>query len=78
MRLNGALQLIIPTMRSSVLAGTHIVFSSVIPLDTRVETNETWRIAQLFGAQCYTELNPRVTHVVAAKVRPRLLRRTAH
>ena len=61
-------QLIIPLMRQHVLAGVHIVFSSVIPLDVRPETSETWRIAQMFGAKCYTELNPRITHLVAAKV----------
>ncbi|KIP11789.1 hypothetical protein PHLGIDRAFT_27787 [Phlebiopsis gigantea 11061_1 CR5-6] len=60
-------RLIIPSMRQTVLAGTHVLFSSVIPLDMRPEASETWRIAQLFGAKCYTELNPRITHVVAAK-----------
>lgn len=65
---NGQYQLTIPVMRQSVLVGTHILFSSVIPLDMRPDASETWRIAVLFGAKCYTELNPRITHVVAAKV----------
>ncbi|GJE86193.1 RNA polymerase II subunit A C-terminal domain phosphatase [Phanerochaete sordida] len=60
-------RLIIPSMRQTVLAGCHIMFSSVIPLDTRAETSETWRIAVMFGAKCYTELSPRITHLVAAK-----------
>ncbi|EKM61406.1 uncharacterized protein PHACADRAFT_204575 [Phanerochaete carnosa HHB-10118-sp] len=60
-------RLIIPLMRQNALAGCHVVFSSVIPLDTRAETSETWRIAVMFGAKCYTELNPRITHLIAAK-----------
>lgn len=56
------------------LQGTHILFSSVIPLDTRPEATEIWRMAHVFGAQCYTELTSNVTHVVAAKVRPHICR----
>ncbi|TFY82727.1 hypothetical protein EWM64_g1286 [Hericium alpestre] len=58
---------IIPRIRSETLAGVHILFSSVIPLDVRPETTEIWRMAQAFGATCHTELSSRVTHVVAAK-----------
>jgi len=43
------------------------LFSSVIPLDTVPESTEIWKTAQAFGAECYTELSSRVTHVVAAK-----------
>ncbi|KAJ7597313.1 hypothetical protein C8J56DRAFT_851443 [Mycena floridula] len=58
---------IIPAIRSEVLAGVHILFSSVIPLDTRPESTEIWRMAYMFGATCLTELTSEVTHVVAAK-----------
>lgn len=58
---------IIPQMRMDTLHGVHILFSSVIPLDTKPETTEIWKIAHMFGAQCYTELSSRITHVVAAK-----------
>ncbi|KAI0334357.1 hypothetical protein GY45DRAFT_1351503 [Cubamyces sp. BRFM 1775] len=58
---------IIPRIRMETLEGCHILFSSVIPLDTRPEATEIWKTAHAFGAKCYTELNPRVTHVVAAK-----------
>ncbi|KAF9245912.1 hypothetical protein BU15DRAFT_70971 [Melanogaster broomeanus] len=58
---------IIPEMRSRTLDGVYIVFSSVIPLDTKPETTEIWTVAHMFGARCYTELNNRITHVVAAK-----------
>ena len=56
-------------MRSRTLDGVHVVFSSVIPLDTKPETTEIWKVAHMFGARCYTELNNFTTHVVAAKVR---------
>lgn len=58
---------IIPRLRSEVLEGVHILFSSVIPLDTKPETTEIWRMAHMFGARCSTELTSDITHVVAAK-----------
>ncbi|EGO02585.1 hypothetical protein SERLA73DRAFT_102556 [Serpula lacrymans var. lacrymans S7.3] len=58
---------IIPSMRKETLDGIHILFSSVIPLDTKPETTEIWKVAEMFGAQCCTELSSRITHVVAAK-----------
>ncbi|KAJ7642847.1 hypothetical protein B0H17DRAFT_960034 [Mycena rosella] len=59
--------LIIPRIRGEVLEGVHILFSSVIPLDTNPEATEIWRMALMFGAKCSTELTAEVTHVVAAK-----------
>jgi len=61
-------QRIIPRIRTEVLAGVHILFSSVIPLDTRPESTEIWKMAHMFGARCSTELTADITHVVAAKV----------
>ncbi|CAA7268063.1 unnamed protein product [Cyclocybe aegerita] len=58
---------IIPRLRSEVFEGVHILFSSVIPLDTKPETTEIWRMAHMFGARCSTELTNDITHVVAAK-----------
>ncbi|KIK94105.1 hypothetical protein PAXRUDRAFT_828314 [Paxillus rubicundulus Ve08.2h10] len=58
---------IIPEMRLRTLNGVHIIFSSVIPLDAKPESTEIWKVAHMFGARCYTELNNRITHVVAAK-----------
>ncbi|KAF9453897.1 hypothetical protein P691DRAFT_791077 [Macrolepiota fuliginosa MF-IS2] len=58
---------IIPWLRSEVLAGVHIAFSGVIPLDTPQETTEYWRLAHMFGAKCHPDLTPEVTHVVTAK-----------
>ncbi|KAI0931282.1 hypothetical protein AcW1_001269 [Taiwanofungus camphoratus] len=60
-------RVIIPRMRVATLEGVHILFSSVIPLDTRPEATDIWKTAHAFGAKCYTELSSRITHVVAAK-----------
>ncbi|KAI9444894.1 hypothetical protein H4582DRAFT_2108679 [Lactarius indigo] len=49
------------------LIGLHILFSSVIPLDTRPESTDVWNLAEAFGATCHTELSGEVTHLVAAK-----------
>ncbi|KAG5642167.1 hypothetical protein DXG03_003528 [Asterophora parasitica] len=59
---------IIPGIRTEVLEGVHILFSSVIPLDTRPESTEIWKMAHMFGARCSTELKSDITHVVAAKM----------
>ncbi|KAF7307500.1 RNA polymerase II subunit A C-terminal domain phosphatase [Mycena indigotica] len=53
--------------RAQVLAGVHLVFSGVIPLDTNPQTSEHWRLARMFGAKCSTELTPETTHLVCAK-----------
>ncbi|KAI0073946.1 hypothetical protein K474DRAFT_1666016 [Panus rudis PR-1116 ss-1] len=58
---------IIPQIRMHTFEGVHILFSSVIPLDVNPESTEIWRTALAFGAKCYRELNPKITHVVAAK-----------
>ncbi|KAJ7054040.1 hypothetical protein C8F01DRAFT_1165661 [Mycena amicta] len=58
---------IILRKRSRVLAGVHMVFSGVIPLDTNPQFSEHWRLARMFGAKCSTDLNPEVTHLVCAK-----------
>lgn len=61
-------QKIIPRVRSEVLAGVHIVFSGVIPLDVPQETTDLWKLGHMFGAKCHTDLTSEVTHVVTAKV----------
>ncbi|KAF7302491.1 RNA polymerase II subunit A C-terminal domain phosphatase [Mycena chlorophos] len=58
---------IILRKRAQVLAGVHIVFSGVIPLDTNPEVSEHWRLARMFGARCSTDLSADVTHLVCAK-----------
>ena len=63
-------QVIIHGLRSQTFNGLHIVFSSLIPLDTRPESADIWNLAEAFGATCHTELSSEVTHLVAAKACP--------
>ncbi|KAG8859993.1 Carboxy-terminal domain (CTD) phosphatase [Serendipita sp. 411] len=58
---------IIPSRRKQTFANLGIVFSSVFPLDQRPESTDVWKSATAFGAVCYTDINPEVTHLVAAK-----------
>ncbi|KAJ1658821.1 CTD phosphatase Fcp1 [Dispira simplex] len=72
---------ILPQMKHKVLAGVHLVFSSVIPLQMNPRQSDIWQWARSFGAQCSENITrfqagkggrkiPRsvfVTHVVAGK-----------
>lgn len=58
---------ILPWMKSQVLAGTHLVFSGIIPLGHDPVKQDIWIQAEQFGATCYTELNAKVTHLIARK-----------
>ncbi|KAI8800956.1 hypothetical protein BJ742DRAFT_779771 [Cladochytrium replicatum] len=59
---------IVPELKRSVLRGCVLAFSGVIPLNTPDHTrHELWRLAEEFGAQCKTELDSQVTHLLAAK-----------
>ncbi|ORX89547.1 hypothetical protein K493DRAFT_67456 [Basidiobolus meristosporus CBS 931.73] len=58
---------IIPSMKTRVLKNTNIVFSSVIPLGYDPTKSDIWCLARSFGAQCSTNLNSQVTHIVAGK-----------
>ncbi|KAL0023785.1 hypothetical protein WJX77_004859 [Trebouxia sp. C0004] len=52
--------------RKQVLAGVHIMFSRVIPLqDGHPEWHPMWRKAVKFGATCTTQPSDAVTHVAA-------------
>ncbi|KAG9004685.1 Carboxy-terminal domain (CTD) phosphatase [Tulasnella sp. JGI-2019a] len=58
---------IIPSIKAEILAGVHILFSSVIPLGTPPAQSDAWRYASDFGARCHTQLSDDITHVVTAK-----------
>lgn len=60
---------IIPALKRQVLAGVHLLFSGVIPLDVEPRRAGIWIAAESFGAVCSTRLEPSTTHVVSAKVR---------
>ena len=58
---------LLPAHRSGVLAGVHICFSRCFDLRYDVRENELWVMAEEFGATCYEDLAPEITHVVAKK-----------
>ncbi|KAG0054606.1 Carboxy-terminal domain (CTD) phosphatase [Gryganskiella cystojenkinii] len=66
-RKDAAVETIMGKMKNSVLQGVNILFSGVIPQGDVQEKAEIWRRAVTFGAECSTDLNRHVTHVVAAK-----------
>ncbi|PVF99849.1 hypothetical protein CPB86DRAFT_702417 [Serendipita vermifera] len=59
--------LIVPEIKAETFKGCHIVFSGIIPLQTRPEDSGVWKTATSFGATCHRDLNPQVTHLVVAK-----------
>mmetsp|Transcript_19100 Transcript_19100/g.34745 ORF Transcript_19100/g.34745 Transcript_19100/m.34745 type:complete len:475 (-) Transcript_19100:1391-2815(-) len=58
---------IIARQKRSILSGCRILFSGLIPLETAPEASTFWRLAEDCGAECTTELDQRVTHVVAGR-----------
>ncbi|TDL28166.1 hypothetical protein BD410DRAFT_870451 [Rickenella mellea] len=62
-------RVIIPQLRMNTFAGINVVFSGVIPTNTKMkhEDTEIWRMARAFGANCQKDLSPDTTHVVASK-----------
>ncbi|GBN21801.1 RNA polymerase II subunit A C-terminal domain phosphatase [Araneus ventricosus] len=65
------MKVVVPYVRSKVLKGVRIVFSSVIPTNCVPESHHLWTLAESLGAQVSRELNfdrkQRTTHVVASK-----------
>ena len=61
-------QAILPKMKSEVLKGIHLSFSSIIPIGQTPENSEIWLLATAFGATCHKTISPEITHLVAAKV----------
>ena len=51
--------------RRKVLAGLHLVFSRVMPLEQDPQQHPLWVLAQQFGAQCSSQCSDATTHVVA-------------
>ncbi|THH02377.1 hypothetical protein EW145_g6760 [Phellinidium pouzarii] len=60
---------IIPSIRKETFKDLHMLFSGVIPTNTRVdhEATDIWRMARAFGATCHKDLSTNVTHVVTTK-----------
>lgn len=58
-------QSILHEHRMDVLAGVHIVFSRVFPIDMDPTKHPLWVLAEDFGAKCATTITEETTHVVA-------------
>ena len=52
-------------IRGRTLKGCRIVFTGIIPTTKNPETSELWVKAQMFGAQCFRDLDPTITHLIA-------------
>jgi RNA polymerase II subunit A-like phosphatase len=50
---------------SSILAGCKLLFSGILDKKKAPEQNSLWRRAQRMGAQCTTEMQSDITHVIA-------------
>lgn len=61
-------RVVISAIKHDVLHGIHVAFSSLWPMEAASEQQYAWKLAEQFGASCYTQLTPRVTHLIAAKL----------
>ncbi|KAI8370139.1 HAD-like domain-containing protein [Choanephora cucurbitarum] len=57
---------ILSQLKSAILKDCHIVFSGVIPLQTKPQDSSIWRMATSFGARCFEDLTGKATHLIAA------------
>ena len=72
---NRDVPLLLNRIKTKILKDVHIVFSSVIPIDTDPRLYECfnprhdlWITATQFGAHCYPDIVPHMTHLVSLKV----------
>lgn len=47
-----------------MLEGVRILFSRIIPLEQSPQEHRLWQLAELFGATCFADTDPSVTHVI--------------
>ncbi|KAM5549545.1 RNA polymerase II C-terminal domain phosphatase-like 4 [Rosa sericea] len=62
-------RLVLKILQKEVLKGCKIVFSHVFPSNVQADTHPLWKMAEQLGAICSTQVDPTVTHVVAADAR---------
>lgn len=67
------LKMVVPQVRSKVLKGCNLVFSSIIPTNLHPETSRFWMLGESLGAKVTLDLvvddsEDRTTHVVASKL----------
>ena len=66
---------VLPSVKSSVLAGVVIVFSGVVPLGVDVGSTDSAILARSFGARIEDNVGRSTTHVVAARNRTQKVRK---
>ncbi|PRQ23091.1 putative protein-serine/threonine phosphatase [Rosa chinensis] len=62
-------RLVLKILQKEVLKGCKIVFSHVFHSNVKADTQPLWKMAEQLGATCSTQVDPSVTHVVAADAR---------
>lgn len=60
-------RILLALVRKTVLRGVRIVFSGLFPMRVIPQEQEAWKLAESFGAQCFTSLDESITHLVARK-----------
>lgn len=66
---------VLPSVKSSILAGIVIVFSGVVPLGVDVGSTDSAILARSFGARIEDNVGKSTTHVVAARNRTQKVRK---
>lgn len=56
---------VLKTVRKEVLKGCKLVFTRIILTNFTAQDHPLWRMAKQLGANCSTETDPSVTHVVS-------------
>ncbi|XP_004296065.1 PREDICTED: RNA polymerase II C-terminal domain phosphatase-like 4-like [Fragaria vesca subsp. vesca] len=60
---------VLKILQKEVLKGCKLVFSHIWPSNVKADTHPLWKLAEQLGATCSTQVDPSVTHVVAADAR---------
>ncbi|KAL0820276.1 hypothetical protein ABMA28_006191 [Loxostege sticticalis] len=61
------LKVIIPEVKSKVLAGASLVFSGLVPTHQRLETSRAYQVARSLGAEVTQDYTQNTTHLVAVR-----------
>ncbi|KAL6211709.1 hypothetical protein ACLB2K_016932 [Fragaria x ananassa] len=60
---------VLKILQKEVLEGCKVVFSHMWPSNVKGDIHPLWKLAEQLGATCSTQVDPSVTHVVAAAAR---------
>ncbi|CAG5029517.1 unnamed protein product [Parnassius apollo] len=61
------LKVVIPEVKSKVLAGVSLVFSGLVPTHQRLETSRAYLVARSLGAEVTQDFTENTTHLVAVR-----------